>query len=58
MRKEDNDWSIDNDIDNDSEIGFTANINEQEYSVSPNFAALTHAILLLVDAINDNKKVL
>jgi hypothetical protein len=49
MRKEDNDWSS---------IGLTEEehqfeINGRDYLVDSNTAAICHAILLLVDAVND-----
>lgn len=48
MRKDDNDWEIRN-----NEYGGYVEINGTKYTVDSNSACMVHAILLLVDAIND-----
>ncbi len=57
MRKDDNDWEIVVDETNTPETDYDGNcvvkINTVKYVVSRNTACLSHAILLLVDAIND-----
>ncbi len=50
MRKEDNTWYV-RELD-DSPINIV-HINGEEYGMPEHFSGLTHAILLLVDAIND-----
>lgn len=50
MRKEDNEWEI-----NSSHGQEHVNINGDQYEVSADAACLAHAILLLVDAVNDKK---
>lgn len=52
MRKEDNEWSLGIQKEEDFTC-YVININGENYSMSEHFAGLTHAILLLVDAIND-----
>lgn len=49
MRKDDNDWSL------TKYTGdyYKVEINQTHYEVDDNTAALCHAILLLVDAVND-----
>jgi len=56
MNKEDNDWSIDTDytIHNNQEM-IRVDINGTTYHVDDNTACLAHAILLLVDAVNDKR---
>lgn len=49
MRKEDNDWEI----DKKQFEGHKVEINGSTYSVGDDTACLAHAILLLVDAVND-----
>ncbi len=56
MKKEDNEWSIEE--DNDTDWGSHPrifHINGEKYYMNEDFSGLTHAILLLVDAINDKK---
>lgn len=57
MRKEDNDWSIGNAtfIDQKKKYYRNVEINGEVYSMSDLSAGIAHAILLLVDAINDKK---
>lgn len=50
MKKEDNKWEIDN-----AENLSCIHINGEDYFVSGNSAAICHALLLLVDAVNDKK---
>lgn len=51
MRKEDNEWSFEmGDYDREAR---EVEINNVIYRMPDHFAGLTHAILLLVDAIND-----
>lgn len=60
MRKQDNDWSIEVDQYDRPECIYDAaegsgkiEINTVKYTVSEDVLCLTHAILLLVDAVND-----
>jgi hypothetical protein len=60
MRKHDNDWEIGEKIaeyskDQDSIHGCFVTINTKVYYMPEHLAGLTHAILLLVDAINDKQ---
>jgi hypothetical protein len=52
MLKEDNDWELEN-LGGFGDNNYRVTINETTFLMSDNFAGLTHAILLLVDAIND-----
>lgn len=57
MKKEDNDWEI---LDSSAEKGYENNpikitINGETYHTPQKYGAICHAILLLVDAINDKK---
>ena len=52
MKKEDNDWSIIHWTPEEHKV----EINSSEYEVDTNTAALCHAILLLVDAVNDSEE--
>jgi hypothetical protein len=56
MNKESNEWFIEE--ENDLEIDFKPMpmkvvINDTKYYMTEDMAGLTHALLLLVDAIND-----
>ena len=51
MQKDDNDWSIY--INRD--FVWTVEMNGTKYTVDKSAAAICHAILLLVDAVNDKK---
>ena len=53
MRKEDNDWSILLGQGDDSVNASLVDINGTSYDVDDKTACIVHAILLLVDAIND-----
>ncbi len=57
MRKHDNEWSIDfkdDELFRDEPIHMCeVKINGETYYLPEHFAGLAHALLLLVDAIND-----
>ncbi len=57
MRKEDNCWGIgETKYDRSDEKWYTTfSINGEKYPVNTTDSALVHAVLLLVDAINDKK---
>jgi hypothetical protein len=58
MKKENNDWSIEETDEVDADFKCQpsiVNINGEKYYVHEDLACLAHAILLLVDAINDKK---
>jgi len=52
MKKEDNDWCISG---GDGSYNRSVEINGTLYYVSTEAACIAHAVLLLVDAINDKK---
>ena len=52
MRKEDNEWEI---ISDKLLSRHVIEINRKRYAIDDKTAALCHAILLLVDAVNDKK---
>ena len=58
MRKNDNDRHIEEDHEHDDGFKYQpciVHINGEKYFMQENFAGLTQAILLLVDAINDKE---
>lgn len=50
MRKDDNEWEFSN---HNNPNCYNLEINTVNYIISQDCAALTHALLLLVDAVND-----
>lgn len=52
MDKFDNEWKIEFDDEFEKNL---VKINGEEYYMSHEFAGLAHAILLLVDAVNDKR---
>lgn len=53
MKKNDNDWNIQNIAPINGEILKEIEINTNEYVTTDDIACICHAILLLVDAVND-----
>lgn len=53
MNKESNEWFIEEENDLEIDLLMKVVINENKYYMTEDMAGLTHALLLLVDAIND-----